>query len=147
MNTRTEVASELNNLLANYQIYYQNLRGFHWNIQGRDFFELHVKFEELYNDGAIKIDEVAERILTIEATPLHSFADYLEKATLKAATGVHDGEAAVKTIVENLSAIVDEQKTIRKFAEEGDDGATADMMAAFIEEQEKTLWMFKAWLK
>jgi starvation-inducible DNA-binding protein len=77
MDTTTEIASELNVLLANYQIYYQNLRGFHWNIQGRDFFELHVKFEELYNDGAIKIDEVAERILTIEATPLHSFTDYL----------------------------------------------------------------------
>ena len=147
MDTRTEIASDLNNLLANYQIYYQNLRGFHWNIQGRDFFELHVKFEELYNDGAIKIDEVAERILTIEATPLHSFTDYLEKATLKAATRVHDGETAVKEIIENLSAIVAQQKDIRKFAEDGDDGATADMMATFIEEQERTLWMFKAWLK
>jgi starvation-inducible DNA-binding protein len=108
---------------------------------------LHVKFEELYNDGAIKIDEVAERILTIEATPLHSFADYLETASLKAATGVHDGETAVKAIVESLSAIVSQQKNIRKFAEDGEDGATADMMATFIEEQEKTLWMFKAWLK
>ena len=147
MDTRTEIASDLNSLLANYQIYYQNLRGFHWNIQGRDFFELHVKFEELYNDGAIKIDEVAERILTIEATPLHSFADYLDKASLKAVTGVHNGETAVKAIVENLSALVAQQKKIRKFAEDGDDGATADMMATFIEEQEKTLWMFKAWLK
>ena len=111
------------------------------------FFELHVKFEELYNDGAIKIDEVAERILTIEATPLHSFTDYLDIASLKAVTGVHDGETAVKAIVENLSAIVNQQKGIRKIAEDGDDGATADMMATFIEEQEKTLWMFKSWLK
>jgi starvation-inducible DNA-binding protein len=147
MDTKREIANELNSLLANYQIYYQNLRGFHWNIQGRNFFELHVKFEELYNDGAIKIDEVAERILTIDATPLHSFADYLEIASLKPATDVHNGELAVKTIVENLSAIVDQQKNIRKYAEDGDDGATADMMATFIEEQEKTLWMFKAWLK
>jgi starvation-inducible DNA-binding protein len=147
METRTEIANELNSLLANYQIYYQNLRGFHWNIQGRDFFELHAKFEELYNDSAVKIDEVAERILTIEATPLHSFADYLDRAGLKATTDVNDGETAVKTIVENLSIIVDQQKAIRKFAEDGDDGATADMMAAFIEEQEKTLWMYKAWLK
>ena len=147
MDTRTEIAGELNVLLANYQIYYQNLRGFHWNIQGRDFFELHVKFEELYNDGAIKIDEVAERILTIEATPLHSFADYLETANLKAETGVHNGETAVRAIVDNLSAIVSQQKNIRKFAEDNEDGATADMMATFIEEQEKTLWMFKSWLK
>ena len=134
-------------MLANYQIYYQNLRGFHWNIQGRDFFELHVKFEELYNDAAVKIDEVAERILTIEARPLHSFAAYLENATLEAKTDVVRGETAVKTIVDNLSAIVEQQKTLRTRAEDSGDGATGDMMATFIEEQEKTLWMFKAWLK
>jgi len=141
-----KIALELNNLLANYQIYYQNLRGFHWNIQGKEFFELHAKFEELYNDAAVKIDEVAERILTIEATPLHSFTDYLEKANLKAETNVHRGEPAVKTIVHDLSAIVDQQKAIRSLAE-GEDDATADMMATFIEEQEKTLWMYKSWLK
>ena len=147
MTQENKIAGELNNLLANYQIYYQNLRGFHWNIQGRDFFELHIKFEELYNDAAVKIDEVAERILTIDHTPLHSFTDYIETATLKAKTGVHRGEPAVQTIVDNLSALVDQQKGIRSRAEDNDDGATADMMATFIEEQEKTLWMFNAWLK
>lgn len=147
MTQDNNIVIDLNNLLANYQIYYQNLRGFHWNIQGRDFFELHVKFEELYNDAAVKIDEVAERILTIDATPLHSFADYLEKATLEAVTGVVRGEPAVQTIVSNLTAIVDQQKAIRAYAEDNGDMATGDMMATFIEEQEKTLWMFKAWLK
>jgi len=147
MENRAEIATDLNKLLANYQIYYQNLRGFHWNIQGRDFFELHVKFEELYNDAAIKIDEVAERILTIDHTPLHSFADYLETATLKPVRGVHKGEPAVKALVDNLIQIVGQQKDIRAKAEDGDDGATADMMATFVEEQEKTLWMYKAWLK
>lgn len=147
MENTHNIESQLNDLLANYQIYYQNLRGFHWNIQGRDFFELHVKFEELYNNTAIKIDEVAERILTIEGTPMHSFADYLESASLNPQTNVNKGEAAVKTIVENLSTIVEQQKTIRKNAEATDDLATADMMATFIEEQEKTLWMYKAWLK
>ena len=147
MENRAEIATDLNKLLANYQIYYQNLRGFHWNIQGRDFFELHVKFEELYNDAAIKIDEVAERILTIDHTPLHSFADYLETATLKPVRGVHKGEPAVKALVDNLIQIVGQQKDIRAKAEDGDDGATEDMMATFVEEQEKTLWMYKAWLK
>ena len=147
MGNGNSIADQLNSLLANYQIYYQNLRGFHWNIQGRDFFELHVKFEELYNDAAIKIDEVAERILTIDATPIHSFANYLAVATLEPKTNVHKGKDGVDSIVNNLSALVAQQKEIRKNAEDGDDGATADMMATFIEEQEKTLWMFKAWLK
>ena len=101
----------------------------------------------MYNDAAVKIDEVAERILTIDHTPLHSFADYLERASLTAVKDVHDGETAVRTVVDNLSAIVEQQKNIRKFAEDAEDGATADMMATFIEEQEKTLWMYKAWLK
>ena len=60
-----ELAAKLNTLLANYSIFYQNTRGYHWNIKGEKFFELHLKFEELYNDLFIKIDEVAERILTL----------------------------------------------------------------------------------
>lgn len=140
------IADNLNSLLANYQIYYQNLRGFHWNIKGRQFFELHVKFEELYNDAAIKIDEIAERILTINKTPLHTYKDYLAQASLNVAEDVNDGEKCVTIIVDNLSSMVDQQKQIRKLAEDNDDGATGDMMAAFIEVQEKTLWMYRAWL-
>jgi len=141
------IADGLNKLLANYQLYYQNLRGFHWNIQGKYFFELHVKFEELYNDSAIKIDEVAERLLTIGHTPIHTFQDYLDTASIAPAKGVHDGEQAVKAIVANLTALVNQQKELRVQAEESGDAATGDMLATFVEEQEKTLWMYNAWLK
>ena len=79
----TELSYELNDLLANYQLIYQNLRGLHWNIKGKEFFELHVKFEEFYDDAVIKIDEIAERILTLEGHPLHTFSDYLETAEIK----------------------------------------------------------------
>ncbi len=141
------IADGLNKLLANYQLYYQNLRGFHWNIQGKYFFELHIKFEELYNDSAIKIDEVAERLLTIGHTPIHTFQDYLDTASIAPAKGVHGGEQAVKTIVANLTALVNQQKELRTQAEESGDAATGDMLATFVEEQEKTLWMYNAWLK
>ena len=70
------LANDLNNLLANFQIYYQNLRGIHWNIKGKRFFDLHEKFEELYNDANVKVDEIAERILTLGVTPIHTFEDY-----------------------------------------------------------------------
>lgn len=140
------IENSLNSLLANYQIYYQNLRGFHWNIRGKHFFELHTKFEELYNDAAIKIDEVAERILTIKGTPLHSFADYIEISDLQPERNVTEGEACVKAIVDNLESIVEQQKQVRILAEDNGDMATGDMMATFIEEQEKTLWMYRAWL-
>ncbi|MDH5476286.1 MAG: DNA starvation/stationary phase protection protein [Cyclobacteriaceae bacterium] len=144
---KNELIKSLNRLLSDYQIYYQNLRGFHWNIQGRDFFELHVKFEELYNDATIKIDEVAERILTIGGIPLHTFEDYTQNSKIEAVKNVHNGEKAVTTIIDNLSSIVEVERNIKNTAEELNDSGSADMISAFIEEQEKTLWMFKAWLK
>jgi starvation-inducible DNA-binding protein len=147
MEDRTKLANELNLLLADFQMYYQNLRGFHWNIQGRNFFELHVKFEELYNDAAIKVDEVAERILTVGGTPLHSFADYVAQAKIEAVTNVHHGEKAVQIIIANLNSIIERERTIQDLAEEARDTGSGDMISAFIEEQEKTLWMFNAWLK
>jgi len=141
------IIDKLNALLADFQIYYQNLRGFHWNIQGKEFFELHVKFEELYTDAAMKVDEIAERILTVGGTPLHSFEDYLATAHIKPVKHVHDGETSVKTVVANLEHIVSHEKEIKDLAGENNDGGTEDQMSALVEEQEKTLWMYKAWLK
>ena len=59
----------LDKLLASYQVYYQNLRNFHWNVEGENFFDLHAKFEKLYKDARVKIDEIAERILTLRHRP------------------------------------------------------------------------------
>ena len=91
-----QVVNLLNELLANYQIYYQNLRGFHWNVRGNRFFVLHAKFEELYNDAIEKVDEIAERILTLGGVPLHSYAAYTKVATLKAKENVTDGDACLR---------------------------------------------------
>ncbi|WP_422361480.1 Dps family protein [Reichenbachiella sp.] len=141
------IINKLNELLADFQIYYQNLRGFHWNIQGKAFFELHVKFEELYTDAAMKVDEIAERILTIGGVPLHGFEDYLATAQIKPVKNVHDGETAVETIVSNLEHIVSVERSLKDLAGESGDSGTEDQMSSLIEEQEKTLWMYKAWLK
>ena len=78
-----QLAIKLNDLLANYQLFYINTRGFHWNITGEKFFELHLKFEELYNDALLKVDEIAERIRTLDFTPLHSFSAYLKLTAIK----------------------------------------------------------------
>lgn len=97
---KSELLSEkLNTLLANYQIFYMNARGFHWNIKGDKFFELHAKFEELYNDSLVKIDEIAERIPSLGFVPLHTYADYSGAATIDAAKGISDGDKAIKNIL------------------------------------------------
>ena len=137
---------DLNLLLANFQVYYQNLRGLHWNIRGRRFFELHVKFEELYNDSQLKIDLVAERVLTLGGTPMHTFSDYIEHNKLKVGKNVNNDEEAVKLVVESLSGLLKIERKILEDSGEINDEGTNSMMSDFITEQEKTIWMMKAWL-
>ncbi|MEO5789836.1 MAG: Dps family protein [Gelidibacter sp.] len=141
-----DIASDLNELLADFQIYYQNLRGIHWNIKGKRFFDLHVKFEELYTDANMKVDEIAERILTLGETPLHTFDDYMKKAKVKVGKNISQDEKAVELIVDSLTELLKvERMILQKTADAGDEG-TNSMMSDFITEQEKTVWMMKAWL-
>lgn len=138
--------NDLNKLLANFQVYYQNLRGLHWNIRGKRFFELHVKFEELYNDSQLKIDEIAERILTLGGTPLHTFSDYIEVNQLEIGKNINNDETAVNLVVNSLSGLLKIERKILEASGEISDEGTNSMMSDFITEQEKTIWMMKAWL-
>ncbi len=141
-----ELAGDLNELLANFQVYYQNLRGLHWNIQGRSFFELHVKFEELYTDANEKVDRIAERILTLDGTPLHTFSDYQKVSKVPIGKNVSKDKKAVELILASLSELLKiERKVLDKAGDAGDEGTNA-MMGDFISEQEKTIWMLKAWM-
>src|SRR5690606_11966487 len=101
-----EMAEQLNILLSNFQVYYQSLRGLHWNIRGRRFFELHLKFEELYNDAQLKIDMVAERILTLGEHPLHTFEDYLKNNKVPVAKNISKDEEAVNSIVDMITELL-----------------------------------------
>jgi starvation-inducible DNA-binding protein len=144
-NSQTLV-QELNILLANYQMYYQNLRGFHWNIKGANFFELHLKFEELYNDSQEKIDMIAERILTLGGIPLHSFHQYISLSEIKAAENVTEDRKIIELILESLKTLLIKEREILNLADEADDEGSNSMMSDFISEQEKTVWMFSSWL-
>lgn len=143
----TEIlAEELNILLANFQTYYQSLRGLHWNIKGKNFFELHVKFEELYTDAQEKVDMIAERILTLQSVPLHTFNEYTNIASVPVANHISNDEAAVTLIVNSLSELLKIERIILELSDRADDEGTNAMMSDFISEQEKTLWMMNAWL-
>ena len=141
-----ELASDLNGLLSNFQVYYQNLRGIHWNIKGKRFFDLHVKFEELYDDANMKVDEIAERILTLGGTPLHTFEDYVSQVKIPVGKDVHQDEKAVKLIVDSLSGLLNIEREILEKSVDANDEGTNSMMSDFITEQEKTVWMMKAWM-
>src|ERR1700752_2893129 len=140
------ISERLNQLLANYQILYINVRGFHWNIKGGNFFELHVKFEEIYNDLQVKIDEIAERILTLGFNPLHSYSDYLKISAIKELTNVSNGKEALEDIVKSLETNIVLQRQILELADDSEDEGTNAMMSEYIREQEKQLWMYHAYL-
>lgn len=145
-NASENLASRLNQLLANYQLFYMNLRGFHWNIRGTDFFELHLKFEELYTNVHVKIDEVAERVLTLGFTPAHSYTGYLATSALAERTNITSGKEAVGYILEGFSIILPLQRELLAISAEAGDEGTNALMSDYIREQEKLVWMYSAYL-
>lgn len=142
----SNLISELNQLLADFHIFYQNTRGFHWNIKGSNFFELHAKFEEQYNEALTNIDEIAERILTIGGQPLHTFEDYLSTSNISPAKNVSTDKECVSTLVDNLGQLIAQENTVKELAAEVSDNETEDMMIGLVNVQQKTTWMFNSWL-
>lgn len=141
-----ELIEKLNDLLANYQVFYQNVRGFHWNIKGHKFFELHVKFEELYTDLHTKIDEIAERILTLGGTPMHTFDDYAKTSKVKALKNASQDVECVQGVLDAFSVLLEKQRVILEVSAKMDDEGTNALASDYIREQEKLVWMYSSWL-
>ena len=142
------LATNLQRLLADYSIMYQNVRGFHWNITGTRFFELHKQFEELYNLLSNIIDEVAERIRVLSSKPNHRFTEYLEISDLPefdlSEKTTHD---IVHHVVSSLSTLIKVQREILKIAQDAEDEGTSAMLSENISQQEKLVWMYSAFLE
>lgn len=138
-------AKALNKLLADYHIYYQNLRSFHWNINGENFFDLHDKFEELYNDTRTRIDDIAERILTLRERPLSRLSEYLAITDIEEASFSNTDRKMVAIILENHKTLIADMRTILELAAEAKDEGTIDLIAGFLGAIEKDSWMLDAW--
>lgn len=139
-------ADKLNMLLANYSIFYQNTRGLHWNIKGEKFFELHDKFEELYDDLQVKIDEVAERILTLGYTPEHTYSNYIEVSMIPECEKLSDARKSVEHVLDSFSILLGMQRDILEMAADAKDEGTVALMGDYIQQQEKLVWMYSAFL-
>ncbi len=144
--TAQEAVEELQILLSDFQLFYANLRGFHWNVRGCGFFHLHEVYEKMYDDAAEKADEIAERILMLGGIPAHNFSDYLKTARIKETGVVSDGDEIAGLILEALKVLIAQERKILKIASEGGDETTAALVSDFISEQEKTIWMVTAYL-
>jgi len=142
----SSTAASLNHLLANYQVHYQKMRNYHWNVRGPMFFDLHIKFEELYTAAALKVDALAERVLALGAKPLSTLKDQLAAASLAEDHGDPDAKAMVAGTLADLEALNAEVRAAVKEAGAADDDATVNLLEPFADEQEPTAWMLRAWL-
>jgi starvation-inducible DNA-binding protein len=139
------VLNGLQQLLADYQVFYTNLRGFHWNVKGKNFYVLHEQFEKMYDDAAEKIDEIAERILMLDGIPAHNFSTYLKMSKVNETAYTTDGDACLSNIMDTLRLLVSAERDILKEASEAGDETTVAMMSDYIKEQEKALWMLTSY--
>jgi len=136
---------ELNVLLADYHLYYQKLRNFHWNVMGENFFDLHVKFEELYEDAKIKVDDIAERVLTLRFQPTSNLSEYLEISSIKESPSNLSDSDMIRTLLNDHGILLKQLRKVSESAEKGGDDGTIDLMGGYIRELEKTSWMLDAW--
>ncbi|TFF33767.1 Dps family protein [Mucilaginibacter psychrotolerans] len=141
------VVDHLNDLLANYHIHYQKLRGCHWNVKGQSFFTLHVKFEELYTAALTTIDELAERILTLGKPPYSTFKDYIGTSTLKEiqTIGLKDTDM-VKAIIEDMATLIEMERELLEITDKAGDDGTNDMVNRFMQFKEKNTWMLRSFV-
>jgi starvation-inducible DNA-binding protein len=139
-----KTVEKLNDLLANYAIYYQNLRAMHWNVTGLHFFTLHAKFEEEYNDAQEMVDEIAERILSLGGKPKSKFSVYIADSDISEFNKYEDAESTLNFLVDNLEILIEKENAILALASENNDEGTTDLMTMLISKQEKNRWMFRA---
>lgn len=139
------IANELNKLLANYSMYYQKIRNFHWNVVGPNFFELHEKFEEMYQDAQVKVDEIAERILTLRYQPTSNFSDYLKMANVKESASDLEDREMVLALLDDHKKLLDQMRKVIEVAGNAEDEGTVDLIGGYIGDLEKVSWMLDAW--
>ncbi|MVN21729.1 Dps family protein [Mucilaginibacter arboris] len=141
------VVDHLNDLLANYHIHYQKIRGCHWNVKGHNFFTLHVKFEELYTTALTTIDELAERILTLGKPPYSTFNDYIKTSKIKEVNTIGMPEdAMVKALVDDMAVLIEMEREILEITDNAEDQGTNDMVNGFMQYKEKNTWMLRSFI-
>jgi starvation-inducible DNA-binding protein len=142
----TQRIEELNQLLADEAVYYQKLRNFHWNVRGPAFFQLHVKFEELYTASALNVDAIAERILALGGRPKSTLREFLDASRIKEQPEVPVAEKMVAELRDNLNVLVGYANTVRKTAEKAGDDTTINLLDDLSQQHEQDAWMLRAWL-
>lgn len=141
-----ELLDELNVQVSTWSVFYTKLHNYHWYVKGPQFFTLHAKFEELYNEATLHMDEIAERMLTLGGQPLATLKDHLENSVVKEASGNESATAMVKQVTEDFDKIMDSLKKGMDLAAKEEDDMTEDLLNSIYQSIEKHQWMLNAFL-
>jgi len=141
---RERIVAALNELLGNYQVHYQKLRNYHWNVKGSDFFDLHLELEAQYREAQENIDLIAERVRVFHLRPLSTFAEYLKASTIQEDPTVPASDAMVKNLLGDYVMLLDQCVAGVDVAVELHDQGTEKMLKDFIALIEKHHWMLSS---
>ncbi|WP_329903840.1 Dps family protein [Porphyromonas pogonae] len=141
-----KVKDQLAVLLADFQIFYSNLRGLHWHIRGEQFFVLHKQYEEMYDGVSEKVDEVAERILQLGGVPENRYSQSLKVSEVAEYSGITTPSEGLQHVFETYKLIIAKEREIAELAGEASDEVTVDLMIGYLGEQEKLVWMLDAYM-
>ncbi|MFS0780459.1 Dps family protein [Bacillus sp. 1P06AnD] len=136
----------INQEVSNFSLLFTKLHNYHWYVKGPHFFELHVKLEELYNEAATNLDELAERLLALEEQPVATMKEHLELSTLEEATGNEKTDKMIQQVINDLKKVSSELRDGIKLADEEGDPVTSDMFSNMSESLDKHCWMLRAYL-
>ena len=145
-NEARATVERMNELIANYQVHFHRLQAFHWNIKGRDFFELHEQFENMYRRAFVNIDEIAERIRVFNYTPISTLRGYLDVTELTEVDKPIKGDRMVRIILEDYETLLSYMIDVVNLATESGDVGSIDLMNSIIKQMEKDHWMLTSWL-
>ena len=140
------MADSLNAVLANYQMLYQKLRNFHWNVVGDAFFDLHENFEVYYSKAVEHIDEIAERIRIFGGTPLSNYSEYLKHATIQEASPDTEAQEMAAQITSDFEEMLSYFFKATEIAAEYGDTGTVTLLQEYTKDMEKDHWMLRSWL-
>ncbi len=141
-----EIVNAMNQLLADYSMHYQKLRNFHWNVKGADFFDVHEKFEDQYNDAKVAVDDIAERIRVFGQTPYSNMSDYLEHSNVKESPSDLTAMEMVKEIIQDYEILIESLYNTVDVSIEHGDGGTEDLAKGLVKKLEKNHWMMTAFV-
>ena len=141
---RNKIAEGLKHLLADSYTLYLQTHNFHWNVSGPQFRELHLMFEEHYTELATAVDEIAERIRTLDIAAPGTYKEFSKLSSIKEVEGVPSAAEMVDLLTKGHEQIVRTSRDVLKLAQAGDDESTAALVSDRMRVHEKTSWMLRA---